>query len=119
MAEHIRQFDDSENRLNDNKTTNLSCENNNVDCLNTDVILDSINVDGNIGIQEEIVLTHAEDEVKFQQETKQGDKCEENHVVIVETCRDDESKESIERNHNSDATVKGLPKGMFAIYLSV
>lgn len=110
MAENIPQFDDSENQLNDNKTTNLSCENNNVDCLSTDVILDSINVEENIEIQEEIVLTHAEEEVKFQQETKQGDQCEENHVVIVETCRNDESKELIERNHNFDP-VKGHAKG--------
>ncbi|KAG4072455.1 hypothetical protein HA402_004387 [Bradysia odoriphaga] len=109
MAENIRQFVDSENQLNDNKTTNLSCENNNVDCLSTDVILDSINVEENIEIQEEIVLTHAEEEVKFQQETKQGDQCEENHVVIVETCRNDESKELIERNHNFDPA-KSHPK---------
>lgn len=111
MAENIRQFDDSENQLNENKSSNLPCENNNVDCMNTDVILDSINVDENIEIQEEIVLTHAEEEVKFQQETKQGDKCEENHVVIVETCRNDASTELIERNHNFDP-VKPLPKGI-------
>lgn len=111
MAENIRQFDDSENQVNDNKPSNLPCENNNVDCLNTDVILDSINVDENIEIQEEIVLTHAVEEVKFQQvETKHGDKCEENHVVIVDTCRNDESKELIERNHHVDP-VKGPPKG--------
>lgn len=111
MAENVRQFDDSENQVNDNKPSNLPCENNNVDCLNTDVILDSINVEENIEIQEEIVLTHAEEEVKFPQETKQGDKCEENHVVIVDTCRDDESKELIERNHNFDP-VKSLAKGI-------
>lgn len=110
MAENIRQFDDSENQLNDNKPSNLPCENNNVDCLNTDVILDSINVEENIEIQEEIVLTHAEEEVKFQPETIQGDKCEENHVVIVDTCSNEESKESIERNHNLDP-VKEVPKG--------
>lgn len=114
MAENIRQFDVSENQLNnDNKqASNLPCENNNVDCLSTDVILDSINVDENIEIQEEIVLTHAVEEVKFQQaaETKQGDKCEENHVVIVDTSRNDESNELIERNHIDDP-VKGLPKG--------
>lgn len=113
MAENIRQFDVSENQLNnDNKQpSNLPCENNNVDCLSTDVILDSINVDENIEIQEEIVLTHAVEEVKFQQvETKQGDKCEENHVVIVDTSRNDESNKLIERNHIDDP-VKGLPKG--------
>ncbi|KAJ6645925.1 Lysine-specific demethylase RSBN1L [Pseudolycoriella hygida] len=109
MAEDIRQFDDSENHLNDNKPSNLPGENNNVDCLSTDVIMDCINVEGNIEIQEEIVSTHAEEDVKFDQETKQGDKCEENHVVIMDTCRNDESKELIERNHNFDP-VKGLPK---------
>lgn len=109
MAENVRQFDDSENQLNDNKPSNLPCENNNVDCLNTDVILDSINVEENIEIQEEIVLTHAEDEVNLQ-DTNQGDKCEENHVVIVDTCRNDESKELIDRNILDP--VKGLAKGI-------
>lgn len=108
MAENVRQFDDSENQLNDNKPSNLPCENNNVDCLNTDVILDSINVEENIEIHEEIVLTHAEEEVNLQ-DTKQGEKCEENHVVIVDTCRNDESKELVEKSILD--TVKGLAKG--------
>lgn len=117
MAENIRQiiFDDSEKtQLNDNQL--IISENNNVDCLNTDVILDSINVEENIEIQEEIVLTHAEEEeeVKFHQEAKQSDICEENHVVIVETCKTDESKELIERNRNVDPE-KGLPKGTHKI----
>lgn len=110
MAENIRQFDVSENQINDNKPSNLTCENNNVDCPNTDLILDSINVEENIEINEEIVQTHAEEEVKFQQETTESDKCEENHVVNVDTSRKDESNKEIERNHNVDP-VKELPKG--------
>lgn len=108
MAEIIRQFDDSENQLNDNKPSNLPCENNNVDinsCLNTDVILDSINIDENVEIREEIVLTHTVEEVKFlQDDTKQCDKREENHVVTVDTCR---NVESINRD-----PVKALSKGI-------
>lgn len=114
MAENVRHFDDSENQQNDNKP-NLSCENNNVEienvCLNTDLILDSINIGDNVEIQEEIVSTNAEEEVKIVQvNTKQGDKCAENHLVIVDTCGNDESKQSIGKDQNAE-TVKGLVKG--------